>query len=477
MKSIKAFRPGLFRGFPGVLLGAVFLLGLACSAAEPSPSVRPQLTAAPGSAKYFMVPGFAKDLISPDQTAEEQVEADAAWARIFEPVDGRSIEFVDEQGQPYNLMLGDIQRRKAPNWTRDVKELAWTEKARRALRDRGMQFWDEHPKDVRRYVWLFTATSAITFYWKDYDEGARGFQAWFADKSSRALGDVVLDLDAKAAWQVRFLAMRAEFSAATFIAEDAKIALRKRDLNARMAADLHTNKSPTSLSEAEVALRWTGWLRELTDLADRHPKGHLGSEPNNAIRLLEDDAGSYPQLYPRLKEAFLVAAKQSASEELKDFALLTAEEPVELVIGQPVPALRFTTLKNQDVDRRSWPGKVVLVDFWAFWCHACIEAMPHLKTLYDKYHDQGFEIYGVCFAEKGETPQKIVDLMTKMEIPWPQAMRDSLRKDRFGRIYSFTSLPQLMLLDKNGNLVAQNLYNMAELEAKIQELLAKKGPE
>jgi thiol-disulfide isomerase/thioredoxin len=452
-------------------------LPLAASAAEPAPAQRPQLTGQKGDAKYYVAIALAKDLVSPDQSPEEQARADAAWAKIFEPVAGRSIEFVGQDGKPSNLMLGDAIRRNQPNWQRDPVEIAWMQRARLALRERGQKFWDEFPKDVRRFTWLYqTSKPGLTvFYWRDIDEGARAFAAWLEDRSSRALSATPLDREATARWDTAYVGMRAQFLASTLIEKAAKEALRRGEFEDRIFYELQRNKIPDTVSEAEVASRWARFLADFLDFAETKPSS-LDNLPGNIGHFLEEGEKFYPNLLPEVRRQYLVAAKLSSSDDLTDYAAVAALDPIELKIGEPVPGLKLTTLKNQTVDRNTWRGKVVLVDFWAFWCHSCIAAMPHLKTLYDKYHAQGFEIQSVCFAEKGETPQKILDLAKKLELPWEHALREPLRKDRLARIYSFTSLPQLMLLDRKGNLAAMNLYNHAELEAKIQELLAQPAP-
>lgn len=469
-------KPCLFRALLA-LAGLVSFAPVAhaAEAAADAPASRPTLTGTKKDYWYFRAVSEAKNLVSPEQTPEEQAQSDEAWAHLFDPVDGRSLEYVGVDGKPSNITLGDAQRRQG-NWLYEPKEYVWNERARLAFRERGLRFWDDFPKDVRRYVWLFEVSKVGPFYWRDVEAGARALTEWYAEKSLRVLANTPLDHDAKARWEIQYLRLRADFLAATVLDDPTKHALRRSELERRLAVDLQRSKMPDVLTEGEVALRWTEFCRDLLDLADRYPSSPTGNQPGSVIHFLETEAQHYPELYPLIKKSFLAAAKLSASDDLKDDAYVADAEPVELEIGKPVPGLKFTTLKNQTVDRRVWHGKVVLLDFWAFWCHACIEGMPELKKLYDKYHDQGLEVYGLCFAEKGETPQKIVDLMTKMEIPWPQAQRESLRKDRFGRIYSFTALPQLMLLDRNGNLAARNLYNPAELEAKIQELLAQKAP-
>ena len=38
-------------------------------------------------------------------------------------------------------------------------------------------------------------------------------------------------------------------------------------------------------------------------------------------------------------------------------------------------------------------NRYVLVDFWASWCDGCLDVMPQIKEIYEKYHDKGLEIY------------------------------------------------------------------------------------
>ncbi|ESX63719.1 hypothetical protein X759_33320 [Mesorhizobium sp. LSHC420B00] len=49
------------------------------------------------------------------------------------------------------------------------------------------------------------------------------------------------------------------------------------------------------------------------------------------------------------------------------------------------------------------PGKVYIVEFWATSCGPCVDAMPHLMQLQEKYRDSGVEIIGVAASEDAPT--------------------------------------------------------------------------
>lgn len=50
-------------------------------------------------------------------------------------------------------------------------------------------------------------------------------------------------------------------------------------------------------------------------------------------------------------------------------------------------------------------GKVVLVDFWATWCAACVENFPHTVALYRRWSPQGLAVVAVSMDEPEDAPQ------------------------------------------------------------------------
>jgi thiol-disulfide isomerase/thioredoxin len=69
-------------------------------------------------------------------------------------------------------------------------------------------------------------------------------------------------------------------------------------------------------------------------------------------------------------------------------------------LGQ-APELTGTTdwINSAPLTLASLRGKVVIIDFWTFECYNCVNTLPYVRDLYDKYHSQGLEIIGVHTPE------------------------------------------------------------------------------
>jgi thiol-disulfide isomerase/thioredoxin len=129
----------------------------------------------------------------------------------------------------------------------------------------------------------------------------------------------------------------------------------------------------------------------------------------------------------------------------------------QLVIGQ---ALEITgpTLDGGRFDLADHRGKVVLVDFWATWCRPCIEELPNVQAVYDEFHDQGLEVVSISLDEQRAA---LVRFLQARPLPWPQIFFDltdeaSLKNHPATR-YEVQSIPCLLVIDRDGKLIARDV--------------------
>ncbi|GAB4224218.1 MAG: hypothetical protein Kow0062_25610 [Acidobacteriota bacterium] len=119
--------------------------------------------------------------------------------------------------------------------------------------------------------------------------------------------------------------------------------------------------------------------------------------------------------------------------------------------GEQVGDLVVTDADGREVNLREMiDGKVALVDVWATWCIPCIQAMPHLQSLYNKYRDRGLIVVGVM--TDGNATRIGPEWVRKKGVTYPIVYDDN--GDAFTASWGQVSgIPLLVLIDRDGTVV------------------------
>ncbi|MEM1123260.1 MAG: TlpA disulfide reductase family protein, partial [Bacteroidota bacterium] len=111
-------------------------------------------------------------------------------------------------------------------------------------------------------------------------------------------------------------------------------------------------------------------------------------------------------------------------------------------------------------------GNVVLVDFWASWCGPCRRENPHVKKLYEKYSHRGFEILGVSLDRTEASWKRAIE---QDGLEWYHVSDLKGWKNEVAKMYSVSSIPHTILLDKEGRIIARKL-RAAQLEEVLEQI-------
>ena len=141
-------------------------------------------------------------------------------------------------------------------------------------------------------------------------------------------------------------------------------------------------------------------------------------------------------------------------------ALLNEQPPAERFVLDPAwnevnevayrrDAIDFTLkdLDDQEVSLSDLKGSVVIIDFWATWCGPCIQAMPHLQDLYDKYKEDGLLVYGINNEKDVTLPAAFLE---ENGYTFPTLKNAT---EVFG-LYNVRGIPATYVIDREGYIIA-----------------------
>jgi thiol-disulfide isomerase/thioredoxin len=132
-----------------------------------------------------------------------------------------------------------------------------------------------------------------------------------------------------------------------------------------------------------------------------------------------------------------------------------------------MPDLSIPSVKGDTVKLSSLKGKIVLLYFWSSLSRPSREQNISLLEIYKKYRNKGFEIYAVSLDNNKEAWEKAVWMD---ELNWINVCELTYPDSRASVIYNISKLPTTYLLNRDGEILARDLYGK-ELEKWLDNLL------
>lgn len=140
---------------------------------------------------------------------------------------------------------------------------------------------------------------------------------------------------------------------------------------------------------------------------------------------------------------------------------------------KPAPGFSLTDERGSPVRLADYQGQVVLLNFWATWCHGCKLEIPWFMEYQSKYEDRGFTVIGISMDDD-DGWKSVKPFLAEKKLNYPVVIGN----ESLGKLYGLDSMPKSLLIDRDAN-VAYSYSGMVDkdgCENQIRALLAADKP-
>ena len=141
----------------------------------------------------------------------------------------------------------------------------------------------------------------------------------------------------------------------------------------------------------------------------------------------------------------------------------------QLQVGMKAPEIVGKDVDGKELRLSQFRGRVVVVDFWGYWCGACMKMMPSLKMLAKEMRNQPFTLLGInC----DDWPlKKLKKRLAESEITWRNFCEGGEREISIN--WNIEAYPALFVIDQKGVIRARGLHDLEAIRKTVNDLLAK----
>lgn len=180
------------------------------------------------------------------------------------------------------------------------------------------------------------------------------------------------------------------------------------------------------------------------------------------VFLIEKIYDSLKVVYPA--SLYLIALADEVSSRHNRLELMDKGSFADVV---DFPEIILPDMNGKKQSLTALKGNVIALVFWTVGNEQQRQFNVSLKSLYEKYHSRGFEIYQVSM----DTDKTAWAMQVKAQnIPWVSVCEPAYGASNAARLYNVQNLPTLYLISRDGTIVAKNVFD-DNLEKEIKRNL------
>jgi cytochrome c biogenesis protein CcmG/thiol:disulfide interchange protein DsbE len=132
------------------------------------------------------------------------------------------------------------------------------------------------------------------------------------------------------------------------------------------------------------------------------------------------------------------------------------------------PAFSLQNSKGELINLSDYKGKVVLLNFWATWCHGCKEEIPWYMEFATKYGQRGFAVIGISMDEDGW--KSVKPYIEEKKLNYTIVIGSEALANQYGGV---DSMPVSILIDRHGKIADSHsgVVDKSSWEEEIRKLL------
>ena len=142
-------------------------------------------------------------------------------------------------------------------------------------------------------------------------------------------------------------------------------------------------------------------------------------------------------------------------------------EPLLLPKDTVAPNWDLMSIKDEKVSLKALKGQLVLIDFFYRSCYPCMQALPALQALSEKYKGKGLKVIGIDPYDTKE--DGIADFLLKRGISYTVL----LGGNPTAATYRVSGYPTMYIIDKKGKIISSIMGYGKGVENELEEIIKK----